>query len=313
MKARYQIESIRLNKSEFKTISNLHKSHAKGLELSTFCREVLINSRIHPYAYVDSYLMDKPLGLEDSGKIRNKMEFRYHVKCELMAAMLILLEQNNMITEAIAKNRPLYNKLLDQFRGYSINQEDGSKELMPDQHYNSYVSDQLADDDASFHKRSTRISIRFNADEYACMIKAYCSGPYEHKLKLPEWIRQVLTGKIPHTDLSSYHENIYEVHKRNITQEPILPGFQTYLHYESQILASLVLFVKHNDDFLKTSKENSEKLSYLIEMICGYSIDPKTHLKTSLDYKFYENFDHVIHAGYYSHLEKIKAVKRKHR
>jgi len=301
MKARHKVIAVRLRPDEFNEITEIHQRYAKDVPLSVFSRQILVCTRMHPYNYINANLLDRPLASENTGPLRNNMEHRYHEKCKFMALFMLLLEGNNIVTDAISANEELYNKILNHFRGYVLspnNQRD----------YQDKVSVS-----AKGPKRSKGITIRVCAEEKNSIRQLYSSSSHAHILPFAEWVRQTLLGKIKQTKFSDYYEKMYEKYKERFFDEPILPGFQTYLHYEAQVLAGLAIVL--NDQFNVDAfiQENSERYQYLTETTWGYCFDLETQMKSPLDSFHFEKFDRVIHAKYYRQKEQYLNKNRRNR
>jgi len=302
MKARRKVIAVRLSPDEFNGITEIHQRYAKDVPLSVFSREVLGCTRIHPYNYINANLLDKPLASEDSGRLRNNMEYRYHTKCQIMAFFILLLDGKNMVTDAISSDKQLYDKLLNHYRGYVLSPANNKRE------YRNTVSTS-----ASGQKRSKTITIRVCSEERSNILQIYGSSPSAHIMSFAEWARQTLLGKIKQTKFSTYYEKMYEKHKERFFDEPILPGFQTYLHYEAQILAALTMVIGTDKECEALIQENSEKYKYLTETTWGYCYDMKSKMKSPLDVLHFEKFDRVIHSKYYRQKEKFLNRGRKNR
>ena len=78
-----------------------------------------------------------------------------------------------------------------------------------------------------------------------------------------------------------------------------MPGFQTYLHYESQVIAALVMLLNYDPNLKELVDENSEKFKTLTEMMWGYSFDQITQTKSPLNPIYFDHYDRGINAKYY--------------
>lgn len=297
MKTRHKIMKLCLTANEYKSVAHIHKRYANDVSLSAFCREVLVSTRIHPYNYINANLLDRPVGIEDTGPLRNNMEKRYHSKCRLVASFVLMLDHSNFITEAISKDESLYNELIDFLRGYSFNPENKRREYKTSDSFQSDLDEE--ENLSSNSKRSKIITIRLSPDEDSEIIQSYNVSLNQYKMSFPEFSRCIILGKIKQPKCSTFEEDTYELYKHRFFDEPVVPGFQTYLHYESQVIAALIMLLNFDPILKKVVADNSEKFKALTEMMWGYSFDQVAQIKSPLDPIYFDHYDRVINAKYY--------------
>jgi len=119
-RARNRVLSFRLNPDDEDMLEKIYELSGTKQPLSTFIRDILLGNIEHPRASLNRALI---LDVKDYGPLEGSYDFVVFYRSFVIAAKYLKINLDSEYAKIIKANKPAYDKILRQIRGYEFDEE----------------------------------------------------------------------------------------------------------------------------------------------------------------------------------------------